>query len=299
VARQKTIAVTGATGRQGYAVARRLSEAGFAVRAIVRDPAGPHVLRLIELGAGIAVASFEDRAAMRAAFAGAGGLYAMQNFWQAGNLGEFVQARAMFDAALDAGVPHILYSGGAIPVGAGSPNMDVKAIIELLLRERFPAATVIRGAWFIEGMPDEAFDLETREMRFFTQPGQPHGWISVDDMGRAAVAIFGDPDAFAGRSVDLVSAYSTGEDMAAAFGARMGQPLSYRPWSSEEVEALARKWMPEPAYHNELLAIFRFFRTKNFAIDMARVAEVLPVRHTLGSWIDGFWRQPAGPRPKK
>lgn len=301
VAAQKTIAVTGATGRQGFAVARRLREAGFAVRAVVRDAAGPAVAKLRGLGAEIAVASFDDVAAMRTAFAGADGLYAMQNFWQSGNVGEFIHARGMFEAAHEAGVPHILYSGGAIPVGAGSPNMDVKGIVELLLRERFPGATIIRGAWFIEGMPAAAFDLEAGRFRFFTAPGQKHGWISVDDLGRAAVTVFREPQAFAGESFDLASAFSTGEEMAAAFGAHLGQSLTYRAWSLSEVETLARRWMPEPAMHNELIAIFRFFRARNFSIDMDAVGRVIPVHHSLQSWVDELWwpLQPPLPRPKK
>lgn len=286
---QNTIAVTGATGRQGFAVARRLREAGFGVRAIVRDNAGPAVQRLKALGAEIAVAAFDDLDAMRRAFAGVDGLYAMQNFWQAGNVGEFVHARMMFDAALAAGVPHVLYSGGAIPVGAGSPNMDVKAIIELLLRERFPSATIIRGAWFIEGMPREAFDLDAGDMRFFTHRGQPHGWISVDDLGRAAATVFARPKDFAGEAFDLVSAFSPGEEMAAVFGARLGRGLAYRPFDMDEIEQLARRWMPEPAHHNELLAIIRFFRERNFSIDMKRLERVQPTRHSLESWVGEFW----------
>jgi len=42
----KTILVTGATGRQGGAVVRSLSPHGWKVRALVRDPAKPPAQRL-------------------------------------------------------------------------------------------------------------------------------------------------------------------------------------------------------------------------------------------------------------
>jgi len=42
----KTILVTGATGRQGGAVVRSLSPHGWKVRALVRDPAKPSAQRL-------------------------------------------------------------------------------------------------------------------------------------------------------------------------------------------------------------------------------------------------------------
>jgi NAD(P)H dehydrogenase (quinone) len=60
------IAVTGATGRLGSRVARRLADRGLDQRLIVRDPARATALP----GATIAVASFDDANAARTALEG-------------------------------------------------------------------------------------------------------------------------------------------------------------------------------------------------------------------------------------
>ena len=48
--KDQTILVTGATGHQGGAVARSLLEAGWNVRALVRDPSKPSAGALKSLG---------------------------------------------------------------------------------------------------------------------------------------------------------------------------------------------------------------------------------------------------------
>jgi uncharacterized protein YbjT (DUF2867 family) len=53
--------VTGATGKQGGAVARSLLAQGAAVRALVRDPHAPAAERLKTLGADLVRGDFTDR----------------------------------------------------------------------------------------------------------------------------------------------------------------------------------------------------------------------------------------------
>ena len=48
---ETVILVTGATGRQGGAVARHLLDDGFTVRAFVREPDAPPARTLAQLGA--------------------------------------------------------------------------------------------------------------------------------------------------------------------------------------------------------------------------------------------------------
>ena len=64
----KTIAVTGATGVQGGAVARVLLEAGWNVRAITRNPGGDAAKTLKSQGAEIVQATFDDESALTKAF---------------------------------------------------------------------------------------------------------------------------------------------------------------------------------------------------------------------------------------
>jgi uncharacterized protein YbjT (DUF2867 family) len=56
------VAVTGATGVQGGAVARLLLDRDLPVRAFTRDPAAPGAVALRRRGAEIAQADFDDPA---------------------------------------------------------------------------------------------------------------------------------------------------------------------------------------------------------------------------------------------
>jgi uncharacterized protein YbjT (DUF2867 family) len=99
------IAVIGATGSQGGSVVRALLDRGtFRVRALTRDPAsysGP--------ADEVVAADLSDSASLKSAFAGAHGVFAVSNFWEAGTQ-EIAQGRNAVDAALAAGVRHFIWS---------------------------------------------------------------------------------------------------------------------------------------------------------------------------------------------
>src|SRR5258706_9294346 len=75
------IVVTGAAGQQGGAAARHLLKAGWKVRALTRDVTKPAAQALAALGAELFHADNDDRASLDAAFKGAYGVFAVQNYW--------------------------------------------------------------------------------------------------------------------------------------------------------------------------------------------------------------------------
>src|SRR5882672_8611431 len=77
----KIVAVLGAAGQQGGAVARHLLDSGWAVRALTRDPAKSAARALAAAGAEVVRADNDDRASLAAAFRGAHGVFSVQNYW--------------------------------------------------------------------------------------------------------------------------------------------------------------------------------------------------------------------------
>src|SRR5512134_1277707 len=73
------ILVTGATGRQGGAVARELLSHGHKVRAMTRRPDSPAAKELANRGAEVRAGDLDDEASLERAVAGAWGVFAMQN----------------------------------------------------------------------------------------------------------------------------------------------------------------------------------------------------------------------------
>jgi uncharacterized protein YbjT (DUF2867 family) len=78
------ILVSGATGKQGGAVARELLSHGYKVRAMTRKPADPAARELAGLGADIVKADLDQPETLDDALAGVWGVFAVQNTWEAG-----------------------------------------------------------------------------------------------------------------------------------------------------------------------------------------------------------------------
>ena len=74
----RTVAVVGATGRQGGQVVRHLLAEGWRVRALSRTPTGKKGAELNGLGADVVYGDLEDPASLDSAFADVSGVFAMQ-----------------------------------------------------------------------------------------------------------------------------------------------------------------------------------------------------------------------------
>ena len=133
---ERIVLVTGATGQQGGAVAAALKGAGFAVRALVRDPAKPSAEALRCAGAELAIGDLGDAASIARALKGAYGVftygvYRAEAAHDAGGgeriSGEVEQGRLMADLAAEAKVAHFVYGsvGNANRV-TGVPHFDSK-----------------------------------------------------------------------------------------------------------------------------------------------------------------------------
>src|SRR4051812_28314478 len=131
----KLIAVIGATGHQGGGVVRALQANGqFTVRALTRNPDKHR-----ELAEEVVEADLANPETLKAAFAGAHGVFLVTNFWEPGT-DELKQATAAIRAAKDADVKHLIWStlpnveaisGGNLHV----PHFTNKAKIDQIVRQ--------------------------------------------------------------------------------------------------------------------------------------------------------------------
>ncbi|PKS05823.1 hypothetical protein jhhlp_007652 [Lomentospora prolificans] len=115
----KLITIFGGTGNQGRSVALSLlgNKAGtFKVRIITRNPESDAAKALVEAGATVVKADGTDREQMLAAFKESWGAFINTNgddpaLDQPGSLSEVEVGKIVLDAAADAGVKHVVYSG--------------------------------------------------------------------------------------------------------------------------------------------------------------------------------------------
>jgi uncharacterized protein YbjT (DUF2867 family) len=151
--KKKVIAVFGATGHQGGGVVRALQASGqFKVRALSRNP-GKHS----ELADEVALADLDRPETLKAAFAGAHGVFLVTNFWEQGT-DELKQATAAVRAAKDAGVKHFIWStlpnveaisGGKFNV----PHFTGKAKIDRIVKDAgFAHHTFVIAPMYYQGL---------------------------------------------------------------------------------------------------------------------------------------------------
>lgn len=277
--RRRTFAVVGATGQQGGATARALLGAGTGVRAVVRDTASPRARDLADLGADLVRADIEDPGALRAAFDGVDGLFAMTTMTGPGGTeGEVALGRALGDAARDAGVPHVVYSSvGGAERNTGIPHFESKRRVEEHLFELGVNTTVVRPTFFMDNFTSAGPQEEdgVLVLRSPLAPGVPVQMVAVDDVGLIAAATLLDPGAVGGGAIEIAGDELTGEQIAAVFGAQAGKPARFEPLPLEVLSGDA-----------DMYAMFAWFRRlPAYQADFAATRALHPAVRDLATWV--------------
>lgn len=234
--RDRLILVTGATGRQGGAVARHLRSRGFTVRAFARDPGKARE----QLGEGIDIVrgDLDDLDSIRRALDGAYGVFSVQNPAQSGVEGEIRQGRAVADAAARSSVTHIVYASAiAADQHTGIPFLESKARVERHIHESGLMYTILRPVFFMEnwlGMREIANGIALPFAR-----GMALQQIAVNDIGSIAAHVFEHPAIFRNRSVDIAGDENSMDDIAATLSRALNRDIRYReiPWEDFELAA--------------------------------------------------------------
>jgi uncharacterized protein YbjT (DUF2867 family) len=291
----KIIAVTGATGQQGGAVARKLLEEGWKVRALTRDLDKPAAEELKTLGAEIVPGDMDDRAQLDAAFQGAYGVFSVQNFWLpgVGFEGEVRQGKNVAEAAKAAGVQYLVYSSvGAAHRGMGQKHFESKWMIEQHIHSLDIPFTILRPAAFFENFNwERAYILNGTFNGLGLRPEKERQLIAVDDIAVFTALAFADPSEYAGKTIELAGDALTESQLAETFTKVIGRPVRL----SMPVEG--QSWGdPE-----EMTAMFNFFNGEAYDADIAALRKLHPGLLTLEQYLrkTGWENTEPIPMPEK
>jgi uncharacterized protein YbjT (DUF2867 family) len=279
VSGNRIVVVTGATGRQGGAVTRALLGAGWQVRAMTRDPGQARAAALAAEGAELVQADMEDGASLDRAFAGAYGVYSVQNFMTSGVDGEVRQGRLVGEAAGRAGIRHLVYgSAGTGDRGTGVGSFESKLDVEDHFAELSLPVTVLRPMAFMELMTDPAFYPAAGVWHVwpklagwdFRVP-----WLSCSDLGLIAERVFAQPERFIGEHLQLAGDVRSLEECRQIYTRVRGRgprrfPLPIR---------LFERFAPDTA------ALWRWARTAGLDVDPALTRAILPGALTVEAWL--------------
>ena len=231
---KKLIAVVGATGQQGGGAVRALQATGqFQVRALTRDPA-----KHPKLADEVVAADLNRSETLKAAFAGAHGVFLVTNAWEAGE-GESKQALAAVNAAKEAGVHHLIWStlpnvekisGGKI----GVPHFTEKAEVDRIVTEAgFAYHTFVIAPFYYQNLLGAmAPQKQADGTAGWALPLDPTKRVihmgDITEIGRIVAGAFAQPElAGQGEHLPLVGDFLSFNEIVATLG-RQGNKFSFK-----------------------------------------------------------------------
>ena len=256
------IVVTGATGQQGGAVARKLLARGHKVKALTRKPQGEPAQALAKLGAEIVQADFDDPASLERALSGAWGVFSVQNTWEAGVVREEEQGKRLATIARKKGVQHFVYTSvGSAHRKTGIPHFDNKSRIEDTVRSLgFPSYTILRGVFFMENWTSPWFKPAILEGKLMIgiKPETVLQMVAVEDIGEFGRRAFERHEEMRGREIDIASDQHTMPQTAELLSRAAGRKIEFVPVPIEQVRqssedfAIMLEWFDRVGYNADI-----------------------------------------------
>lgn len=242
----RPIAIFGASGAQGSAVARALLNAGQPVRALSRN--ADAVTTLVANGAQHVAADLSDPATIPRALDGVGGVFAMIPFDSPPN----VHARyvdVVLDALQSAGSPPTVFTlSGPVPTeDTGAGSLDARrAAARKVAESGLPIVTFVPGGYLGNLLGPWVAPAIVHDGQIpYPLPGElRRPWVSVEDQAALAVSALERPD-LAGRSF-TIGHDASGDDLAAAVSEALGRDVQ---WLAVDLDQFADSLTPVIGEH--------------------------------------------------
>jgi uncharacterized protein YbjT (DUF2867 family) len=277
--KQDLVLVTGATGRQGGAVASRLLSKGYKVRAMTRKPESAKAKVLEAQGAEVVRGDLDDPPSLERALEDVWGAFAVQNTWESGVAREEEQGKRFAELARRAGVQHFVYTSvGSAHRHTGIPHFDNKWRIEETVRAlRFPSHTILRPVFFMENWLSPWFKPGIDQGRFIIglRPTTMLQMIAVDDIGKFGLRAFERHQEMNGVALELAGDQHTMPETARILGKPAGRKIEFVPAPIAEVRKLSEDYA----------IMLEWFDRIGYEVDIPGLAHKYGIRlTTLAEW---------------
>jgi uncharacterized protein YbjT (DUF2867 family) len=279
---QKMIVVTGATGLQGGAVTRHLLKDGWHVRALTRNAASKPAQALMASGVEVVQGDMGEAASLRPLFAGAYGVYSVQNPFIGGPEAEVRQGKTVAEVAKDSGVQHLVYgSAGIGKKGTNIPSWETKLLIEAHMKALSLPLTILRPMAFMELMTDKKFFPAVASWYLMPKlmgAARPVGWLCTEDLGAIVARIFADPLQFVGKDLALASDVQSLEQCRAIYREVIGKNPPQFPlpvWLFRRFGFVGQ----------DLTTMWRWLQTGDIELDTAPTRAIHSEALTVHAWL--------------
>jgi uncharacterized protein YbjT (DUF2867 family) len=277
----KTVLITGATGRQGGAVVRCMLSKGWKLRALTRHCDSYAAQKLADRGVELVQGDLEDPTALERAARGVYGIFSVQDFWAVGARREVQQGKNLAEAARKAGVEHFVYSSvGGAERSSGIDHWESKWEIEKHIRKLGLPATMLRPAAFMENYYIDQVEIGILKGRLMDpiRGNKPYQTIATADIGAFAALAFERPKEFIGLELEIAGSEFTNPETAETFSRVLGRPVGFQHLPMPLVRVVLGK---------ELYQMFRWFNKEGFRADIKELRHRYPEvqLQTLEEWL--------------
>jgi len=278
MANEKVVLITGATGRQGGATLRHLAkQGGFKLRAMTRKPDSDAAKAVAALGAELVTGDLNDAASLERAVAGAWGVFAVQNTWEAGVEGEEEQGKRLAKIARDKGVQHFVYTSvGSANRKTGIPHFENKFRVEQTIKQLgFPSHVILRPVFFMENLTSPWF-LNGDKLVTALKPETKLQMVAVDDIGKFSAKAFTDAAKYKGAELEYAGDAVTMAEAAAAVSELTGKTITYQPIPIAAVRANS----------DDFALMLEWFDAVGYAADIPSLESQWGIKPlTLKQWV--------------
>lgn len=260
MARKDGVLVTGITGHQGGAVADSLLRHGIRVVGLTRhaDKAAGWKARGAELVEG----DLLDRKSLDAALLSVDKVYLVTTPFEAGMDAEILQGTTMIDAAVDAGIGHLVYSSVvAADRRTGIPHFETKARVEEHLHGSKVPFTILRPVFFMENFLENWIlpGIHKGSVAMGVRADRRLQMVSVRDIGEFALAAFRTPDWYLKETIEIAGDSLVIPDALAAISKVTGREIRY--------EVIPDGWLEE-SVGADLAKMYRWFNEVGYDVDI-------------------------------
>jgi uncharacterized protein YbjT (DUF2867 family) len=259
MAKKISVLVSGATGKQGGALARALLAHKQAVYALTRKPDSRGAREIERLGARIITGDFDDQASIVKAARGIDTFFVMSTSFEKGPEAEAKQGIAVLDAAKAAGVKHIVYTSVAsADKETGIPHFESKYKIETHLRSLGIPFSIIAPVSFFENILSPMSIPNLKKNIYAGIGNKRMQMIAVENIGEFAGFVIENIQEFAGKRIDIAGDEISGNEVAEILTHTTGRRISFIEQSIEEIGRVSRDlakmydWINEHGYSADI-----------------------------------------------
>lgn len=259
----KTIFVTGVTGKQGGAVTHHLLKDGWKIKALTRDLSHVENSPFKNKGVEFIEGDLSDVNSFKHHLNDVYGVFSVQNFWEHGYDTEVKQGKNLANAAKDADVKHFIYSSvGSATRDTGLAHFESKREIEEYIKKINLPYTIFRPVFFMENFYYWRDQILEGKLVNAMEPDISLQMISVNDVGQFAAMAFLEPDVFMHKEIELAGDAITFPEVARLLSDVLGQPVEYIQLDPNAYEQIAGKeyalmvnWFNKVGYNADIDAL--------------------------------------------